>query len=66
MSVKIEIAKKHQNVSKERIEDVVYQLIESGRIFSNSIFKLPSKNLQDLNEIQDEIHSITTNHIPVS
>lgn len=63
MSVKIEIATLRSKLSTQGIEDVVWQLLEEGKLKANSIIQLPSV-LQELKPFELQIHSVTTNNLP--
>lgn len=65
MSVKIEIAKCKNRVSSVEIEESIWNLIKQKKIHGNSVISFPSKH-SELNEFQEQLHSITLNDIPVS
>jgi hypothetical protein len=66
MACKIEIAKIQHKVPSDEIENVVWNLLERKQFHKNSIVYLPSTTHFELNEFQNQLHSITFNDIPVS
>lgn len=66
MSTKVEIAKRQSVISTNTIEKLIKDLIIKKVLDENSLIRLPSKRLVDLDAFAEEIHSITTNKITVS
>lgn len=64
MPVEIEIAHNYSNDSKEKIENVVWRLLQENRVEKNSIVKIPCDAFQELMEFEDILHSIIFNDIP--
>ena len=64
MSVKIEIAKRKRQVSKELIEKVIWNLVKQKKIQKNSIIRIPTVKHPELNEFQDQLYCVSSNEVP--
>lgn len=64
MRVQIEIAKKLRNIKNEAIEEAIWNLIQQKKLHKNSVVRIPSVKIPELNEFQDQICCVSSNQIP--